>query len=325
MKLKMKRNLSLSLNNSDFRNNTTLTILTYLSILYFNLEEICIDISRSFFKILDDCDLRWAKWVLTDLSILCCLVIYEKVKSLSLKVDRLCFIKCLFKKNNWMQDPRPPFQQNFSRLSFFCERQKEKTHCYSNFMRTMMDIIWSLLSLREEGDYCEAPCAYRVRKMSAKRYHFAPPPPTCQKWKFGSFKSSWTSDFKVSLYSPPPPPQKKEICRFETFKSSLTSDFKVPLYPSPGNEEMKSMQILNFQVKLNFRIPSTTVPPAPFQKLKVCRFGTFKSGWTFGLQISKYHFTHPPPKKNEASLLISDLHRDASFPSRRSESVSTAI
>ena len=100
------------------------------------------------------------------------------------------------------------------------------------------------------GDYCEAPFADRVRKMSAKKCHFYPklaqvplcPPSHPHKWKFGSFK--W----------------------------SFTLEFQVPIYPSP---ETNSLQIWNYQVKLDFKFQSATLSLPPLPPKKWCKTSDF--------------------------------------------------
>ena len=57
-------------------------------------------------------------------------------------------------------------------------------------------------------------------------------------------------------------------------------DFTIPSVGLPSLPEMKTLQIWNFHVKLDFRNQSATSPPPPLQKQKLCKFGTFMSSWT---------------------------------------------
>ena len=114
--------------------------------------------------------------------------------------------------------------------------------------------------------------------------------------EFGTFKSCWTSDFKVPLYTPPHLPNIKlpdlelsSQVRLQISKCHFTP----PL-------EMESWQIWNFQVKLDFRFQSATLPPPPLEiESKQIRFGTFKSSWTSDFKVPLYPPPHPSNEKLE--------------------------
>ena len=74
--------------------------------------------------------------------------------------------------------------------------------------------------------------------------------------------------------------------------------FGVCQLPCPSPCKMKSWQIWKFQVKLDFWTSDFKVAlnPPPLSKWKVGRFGSFKSSWILGLQISKCCFCPHPVK-----------------------------
>ena len=96
---------------------------------------------------------------------------------------------------------------------------------------------------------------------------------------------------KKCHFAPPPPPLKWNVCRFGTFKSSWTTDFKVP--SSPRNERFADLEVSR-QVGQHISKYHLTPPPPQSEKLAGLEFSN-----QIGLQISKCHFTPPPPLKGE--------------------------
>ena len=99
--------------------------------------------------------------------------------------------------------------------------------------------------LVSERDYCEAPCWPCIKSECQKvllcpklhKCHLAPPPPPPTKWKFGSFKSSWTSEFQVQLCPPPPGNENLELSvRFAEGRFTASERPKsVSLYRLPSS------------------------------------------------------------------------------------------
>ena len=81
------------------------------------------------------------------------------------------------------------------------------------------------------------------------------------------------------------------------FYPNLAQCYFTPPPPQKWNEKLADLELSNQVEKLDFGFQSATLPHPPW-KLKVGRFGTFKTSGKIGLQISKYHFspTPPPPR-----------------------------
>ena len=87
----------------------------------------------------------------------------------------------------------------------------------------------------------------------------------------------WNLSSQVGLqilnccFTPPPPPMKWPVARFGTFKSSWNSDFKVPFHPLPLLK-MKSSQIGNLSSQVGPQISDCYFqppPPSPIGKGKL--------------------------------------------------------
>ena len=87
-----------------------------------------------------------------------------------------------------------------------------------------------------------------VSSLQNSMYHFTPP----GNEKFADLELSSPVGLQNSKYhfTLPTTPWKWKLCSFGTFKSSWTSEFQVP---PPPPQKMKSWQFWNFQVKLELR------------------------------------------------------------------------
>ena len=136
------------------------------------------------------------------------------------------------------------------------------------------------------------------------------PPPTPGNEKLADLELSNQVGLQISnCHFNSPIPCKWKVSRFGTFKSSWTSDFKVSFYPTATPSKMKSWQIWNFQVKLDFRFQSFILPYC--HPLKNENLADLELLSEVGLQISKCHFIPPP---NEKLHFQWDLQRDISPP-----------